>query len=772
MSQDAKLLHPLLISPTELSKEARLRRSEYRFQSIHPSAEKSYIKDGWERHMMLKRVVKMKAPKPLDERLEDRFWNLMHRMGYPEMNQGRNFKIQITRPGADPQEKQIDVFAKDDETIIVAECKISQTLRRRSLQKDIEAFSNLKGPISKAIKKNYTSNYKPKILWMLVTENIVWSNSDKERAKRENIHVVRERELRYFSEIVNHLGPAARYQFLAEFLRGQKIPNLANRKVPAIRGKLGGRYFYCFVTTPRELLKISFVNHRSLRDPEGAPTYQRLVQKSRIKKIGQHIVGGGFFPTNLLINFTSKVRFDPSEKDEAAGIHYGHIYLPDKYQSAWIIDGQHRLYGYSGLDDKYLSENLLVMAFENMSKEEEANLFVTINHEQKTVPRTLLDELEGELKWGSSKPSERLGSISSRLIDNLKADQGEPFYEKVSEAGMRSGRQVPLTVPEFKKGILQSELLGKTELKGSVYVAGPLSGKNDYETVDRARHALNSYFTQIRDTAFLRWEAGREGGLCTNHGVQGFLKLLAALIEHFEKESKLDAKELEVEDLLAEIEGYLDPILLTIRDTTEDEYQSQFKVRYGSGGARDYFFQLVKIVRLKVPSLSPEGYEKWEEEQSEEKIHAADQHIKDLISSAINYVFKTLRERHGEKNNAYWEYGVKSTATKTRAYEKSQDVPLEERGPLETYLDFIELKKVVEDKDNWELFKSVFNIKHSDDPKGRAKYVLWMDKVNKLRRISAHPSSERSYKLEDFEYIEWIYGEFINRLKSVSQERS
>ena len=39
----------------------------------------------------------------------------------------------------------------------------------------------------------------------------------------------------------------------------------------------------------------------------------------------------------------------------------------------------------------------MVVAFERLDKPEEANLFVTINHEQKSVPKTLLDDLEGEL---------------------------------------------------------------------------------------------------------------------------------------------------------------------------------------------------------------------------------------------------------------------------------------------------------------------------------------------------------------------------------------
>ena len=99
--------------------------------------------------------------------------------GYHELNKGRNFNIEIKCWNVPPIRKQIDIFAKDDETVVVAECKSSETLRRQSLQKDIEEFANLKGPISTSTKKHYGGRFKPKIIWMFVTENIIWSDPDK-----------------------------------------------------------------------------------------------------------------------------------------------------------------------------------------------------------------------------------------------------------------------------------------------------------------------------------------------------------------------------------------------------------------------------------------------------------------------------------------------------------------------------------------------------------------------------------------------------------------
>lgn len=343
MLESESPLSPLIDSPDGLRREFRRRNSLWELKKISQSDLAIAQEDGWVLHKALKTATKVQRERNIDERLENKWWVLLYRMGYLELNQGRQFKIILKRREGVVGKKQIDVFARDDETVIVTECKASDRLRPRSLQKDIEEFGSIKGDISAAIKKYYGAEFKPKILWFFVTENIIWSDADIDRAKANRILRVTENKLPYYTQLAEHLGRAARFQFLAEFLKDQSIPELENIKIPASRGKLGGEYFYTFVTTARHLLKISFVNHRTLADPEGYPTYQRLIQKSRLKEIGNFISAGGYFPTNLLVNFNKAPRFDILQKDLASDTHHGHMYLPSRYKSAWIIDGQHRL---------------------------------------------------------------------------------------------------------------------------------------------------------------------------------------------------------------------------------------------------------------------------------------------------------------------------------------------------------------------------------------------------------------------------------------------
>jgi DGQHR domain-containing protein len=758
-------LAPLLCDVHQLAREAVKRRKLFNEKTLSADELAEHEALGWIVDRKLAKKTRVKKQKVIDERLENRCWMLLFKLGYPEINQGRHFNILIERKGAGAIRKQIDVFAKDDETVVVIECKACDKMSKRSLQKDIEEFANLKGPIAGSIHGHYGKAFKPKIIWLFATENIIWSRPDRERAAGQNIRVVTERELRYYAQVAEHLGKAARYQFLAEFLKDEQIPELKGKTVPAIRGKLGGRRFYCFVTKPRDLLKISFVNHRTLNDPEGAPTYQRLVSKTRIRDIAKFIRDGGYFPTNLLVNFTRTVRFDQSSKDEATGVAFGSLYLPDRYRSAWIIDGQHRLYGFSPVEDKFLDQNIIVVAFELMNTAEEAQLFVTINHEQKSVPKHLLEDLEGELKWGSDVPSERVGAIASRLINVLNSDVGLPFYNRVTQQGIASTNRTCLTIPAIKDAVRRSGLLGRAAVNNTIVEPGPFSGSTDIDTLERARAALNAYFEQIRTANVAQWDKGREGFVCTNVAVQAHLMLLAAIIRYWHVNTAIDPKELEAEEIILELEEYIQPLTDFLSQADDAAMAGTFKVPFGSGGPPEYFFRLCRLLKQRFADFQPEGMQDWEAEQSEENVRRADEQIKEIVVDIQREIFSAFRATYGIERDAYWHKGISDKAIKARAYEKSLDDDDDSRLPLENYLDVIDYKKIVESKINWPLFKDIFDIPLQGE-KGHTKNVKWMERINELRRISAHPTERRHYKVEDFEFIQYIFDELKARIRA------
>ena len=172
----------------------------------------------------------------------------------------------------------------------------------------------------------------------------IWNSADLQKCRGYGIFVISKTELQYYEDLVRLLKTAARYQLLAHVFTGSRVSGL-ERTVLATRAKMGGTTFYTFLIRPDQLLRIAYIGHRSSRDIDGIQTYQRMLQPKRLRSIAQYINNGGKFPTNIVLNLkpTKRIRFDKKETvgEESLGV----LYLPDTYASAWVIDGQHRLYG-------------------------------------------------------------------------------------------------------------------------------------------------------------------------------------------------------------------------------------------------------------------------------------------------------------------------------------------------------------------------------------------------------------------------------------------
>jgi len=318
---------------------------------VLPEQLQTYLADGWlERQRLKTGNIVVEKEKAHDEALENRLWCVLYHLGAIDLNEGRKFQIEVVS-GGEAVKKQVDVYGCIDDVVIVAECKSCTKKQKRPLQKDIGEFASLQKPIANAIRKHYGPTRKLKIIWLMATNNVIWATPDKARAESHNIQMMQERDIRYFEEIAKNVGPAARYQFLAEFLSDQIISALSDYRVPAIRTKLGGTRAYFFVVPPSRLLPVAFVNHRGLRDPDGAPSYQRVLKRARLKEIGKYLDDGGFFPNCITVNFQRAPRFDQIHSIEERQITFGELYLPDRFKSVWVIDGQHRLYGFTEADD-------------------------------------------------------------------------------------------------------------------------------------------------------------------------------------------------------------------------------------------------------------------------------------------------------------------------------------------------------------------------------------------------------------------------------------
>jgi len=136
----------LVISQSTKQTEYGKRRKSYDEKKFDFSDTKDAQSNGWVESRRLKSGVKMRRPKSAIEIVQNRFWSVLYKLGYEELNTGK------------------------------------------SLQ-------NEKRLVANAIRQYYGKEFKPKILWFFVTNNIRWSDSDIAKAEAQNTHVVQAREL-------------------------------------------------------------------------------------------------------------------------------------------------------------------------------------------------------------------------------------------------------------------------------------------------------------------------------------------------------------------------------------------------------------------------------------------------------------------------------------------------------------------------------------------------------------------------------------------------
>jgi len=125
--------------------------------------------DGWTVAKKNKTSVRMFKPKPVDRQLEDDVWCLLHRLGFTEFSADRNFTIKL---GPNAPGRQIDIFAKDDETVFIVECTHAQEPGAKSVKALVDKINGMREEIIKAIHGHYGKEPKLKVKFCIATRNV------------------------------------------------------------------------------------------------------------------------------------------------------------------------------------------------------------------------------------------------------------------------------------------------------------------------------------------------------------------------------------------------------------------------------------------------------------------------------------------------------------------------------------------------------------------------------------------------------------------------
>ena len=749
------------VFPTdELSAHARAAAKSYSQKSVHPKLVDDALLDGWDVIKAGKSSVRLKREKAHGLHLEDRVWTLLYRMGYTAMSGKRGAVLDSTVEEGTKVTNQIAVFAIDDDVTFAIECKSSSRFARSpQFQEELAKFSALRDQIVRKAKTQWPISHKRHTVFAFFLNNIHLSDADRERASQANVLIFDESDLAYYEKLVSHIGPAAKYQMYADMLPGKTIAGLSIR-VPAVRAKMGAYNCYTFPVSPEYLLKIAYVSHRSKGKASDIHTYQRMIVKSRLNKIREYISDQGVFPTNIVVNVEKRslafhrVKQETDDAGKESGGVLGWLELKPAYKSAWVIDGQHRLFSYSG-HPFARTGHLAVLAFEGLPPSSQAKLFIDINAKQKSVKPSLLQELFAELHWDAESPSIRVQAIVSKAVQVLGRDKDSPFFGRIQTADSVKDTVRCISLTTLFKAI-NSDLFVLKELKGEVVDSGVLWQGDSEATLVRTVRIVKHWFSAISEGAREWWDLGSKdgGGFAMNDSVTACMIVLRSVIQHLESGGRRLAQ-LDDEDLAELLTPYA-MVLASYFGRMGEEDRKRYRELRGSQGQTARARRMQQALKARFSAFDPPGLDEFltrEKEQTNLRAKTIIDRLERLLQSVV---IQELKEEYSQDAESWWIQGVpKSIRLEVMSRKERDD---SKRGTREAYFDLIDYRQIAEAQ--WGIFQNVLG--YGKKTESKVKQTKWLQDINEMRNVVAHASSGVTLSVEQVSALEG-YESWLNQ---------
>ena len=752
-----------MVSERALSTEKSLRKKIFVSMKIAASDLPAMIDQGWEKSKEYKspKFVGVTKEKPANEQFEDLVWLLFANMGFSEMNAGSPFEVSY-----DCLKYPVSVVAVDDETILVVVCQATVEVTERSFADEIQEFSSKISGIRKEILKQYPGR-KTKFIW--ATHNYITNRRDLALLDKAGIAYFNDSAIEYYSELAKHLGSCSRYQLLGNLFANQEIKNMDDR-VPAIQGKMGGYTYYSFSIEPEKLLKIGYVLHRSEANQNMMPTYQRIIKKKRLQDVRAFINDGGYFPNSIIISIDSNgkgLAFDQSStKIDGTISKIGILHIPKRYRSAYIIDGQHRLYGYS--DSKYAATNTIpVVAFVDLERTEQIKLFMDINENQKAVPKSLRVTLNADMLWESPDFSEQRQALRSKIAQMLGEEPTSPLHGRVVIGENESTPERCITVEAIQSALKKCRFFDTYGKKNALQKSGTFDCQNNQETCDLFYPFIEKCLLYIREACLDEWNKGdRDSGMLTmNRGIQGVIRVIDDIVNMLVDKAMISPKSQDLDDMFGLIRYYLKPLADYINNLTAEQ-RKDLRGYFGGGADTRFWRAYQKAVSDARPDFNPEGLEEYWQNETKVYNEETKSMLREIESKIKLIVSSRLEEYYGDS----WLVKGLPKAIYTRAKGEADEARYEQISnddedveiPIWDYVTLAECKPIILNGKNWSLLfeDSMVRPEEANMVGGKDPKTDWILRVNSI--INKLAKDSYSVPVDEYSYVksvhEWLMG--------------
>lgn len=404
---------------------------------------------------------------------------------------------------------QNDTVAYYDNHIFIVESKSTQSKKgntyRALLSECKDSLSQI-GAKNKRIKELHKNYFTP--VHLICSKGYKIEESEREQCLKEHkIFIIDENVQKYINTVIDVSGSKefALIQLLGLF-RYEK-PDFGKRKIQAFHSLTGTNKkhrVFTFSISPEEMIPISTVSHQAAgvifdSKEKIKSFYQRLITKKRISEVSEFLNKKHQpFPNNVLVNYRNKkkLKFEPGktsneEKDKAIlGNLPGTLSFDACPATFHVIDGQHRLFGYTGIEKKKggvrESHRVLVTAFEHLSVEEEADIFLDVNVNAKPVKPGLVMEIE----YSTERVYKR--NLATSVVFKLRDSHDSALKDLINRG---EGTKRPLNPKD-----LQSSVLSMTNVLSDDYKKGffwDVNGQDNWENLESCAERIYQHINSL-----------------------------------------------------------------------------------------------------------------------------------------------------------------------------------------------------------------------------------------------------------------------------------
>ncbi|MER9362890.1 DGQHR domain-containing protein [Mesorhizobium sp. M0500] len=741
--------------------------SKFHSRNVDHSLVEGLLEEGWEEYgTPLKTKTRLRKPKSHHVKFEDDLWCQLYRLGYRTLNIDEKFCLPFGQEPSD--KKQIDVVAVDDDTVLLVECKSSEvSAKPPSYKTEFEALRLRLDGYRKAIDQTFGPGRRVKYIFATRNLRLSRDSADIQRLVDSGGFYYNDNTFEYVDSLLKSYRDAAHYQFMGLIMKGQAI-NKAKIEVPAIEGTMGDKTYYMFSLEPQTLLKIGFVLHRTRANEAEMPTYQRLLLPSRLKGITKFIDGGGYFPNSAILNFSerdAKLEFQGQPRSKDSASRTGVLKIPNAFAIAYIIDGQHRIYGYA--NSKFKASNTIpVVAFKNLDPGDQLELFMQINENQKAVSPTLRITLEEDLYWNASRLDSRLKALRSSVIRALGGDPSGPLYNKIS---LGEDRAV-LQAKPFADALLKCKLL--PEARGNKFVEGTTAsslydaanvehGDEMKKARDRAVSLINACY-ELAEESFGKDQEALTTYVLSNRGSFAFISLVGDLHALEASQGSISIKS-STDQRIQAIGKYLLVLFKALQSMTPEDAEI-LAGKLGSGAETTWLRFFQGYVHGKFADYKPPELQDWRERQDKALQNEGRELGTQIERHMKHFIIAQLKALFGE--NWDIEIGAIQRECETRAKEQMeknykeglgrQEIPWTDQFFIKDYKTIIEKywTKKPENLPNAESFEQHFSIDVGHGFNSKPDKIKWVSLFNTLRNNWAHEGTkEKGLNKHDVELL-------------------